>query len=109
VQVKEKQSLADSLLGGIGFDNRFTLPMVARYVDDHLLISEDDIKNGMFHLFETHRTIAEGAAAVGVGALLGGRIDVNGKRVVTVITGSTVAPAVYLSILQERLARKVNS
>jgi threonine dehydratase len=109
VQVKEKHSLADSLLGGIGFDNHFTLPMVTRFVDDHLLISEEEIKDGMFYLFETHRTVAEGAAAVGVGALLGGRIDVAGKRVVTVITGSTVESAAYLSIIQERLDRKVSS
>lgn len=108
VQVEEQGTVADSLLGGIGVDNRFTLPMVARYVDDHLLISEEDIKDGMFYLFETHRTIAEGAAAVGVGALLNNRIDVTGQRVVTVITGSTVDSATYLSIIQERLERKAH-
>lgn len=108
VQVEEQETVADSLLGGIGVDNRFTLPMVARYVDDHLLISEEDIKDGMFYLFETHRTIAEGAAAVGVGALLNNRIDVTGQRVVTVISGSTVDSATYLSIIQERLGRKAN-
>lgn len=105
VQVEEKHSIADSLLGGIGFDNRYTLPMVEKYVDEHLLISEKEIKAGMFYLFDTHRTIAEGAAAVGVGAMLDGRIDLDGKRVVSVVSGGTVDSAIYLQIIQEQLER----
>lgn len=105
VQVEEKNSIADSLLGGIGYDNRYTLPLVEKYTDEHILVSEEEIKAGMYYLFEAHRTIAEGAAAVGVGAMLGGRIDVAGKRVVTVVTGGTVESAAYLTIIQERLER----
>ena len=105
VQVQGKHSLADSLLDGIGFENQYTLPMVQKYVDDQLLVSEEEIKAGIFHLFDTHRTIAEGAAALGVGAMLGGRVDVAGKRVVTLVTGGTVESAAYLRIIQERLER----
>ncbi|MEE4262977.1 MAG: threonine/serine dehydratase [Desulfobacteraceae bacterium] len=105
VQIEEKHTLADSLLGGIGFDNHYTLPMVEKYVDEHLLISEEEIKTGMFYLFETHRTIVEGAAAVGVGAMLSGRIDVSGKRVVTVVTGASVESATYLAVINAQLKR----
>jgi threonine dehydratase len=104
--VKERDTVADSLLGGIGMDNRYTLSMVAQYVDEHLLIEEAEIKEGMFYLFENHRIIAEGAAAVGVGALLGGRIDVAGKKVATVVTGGTVESAAYLTVIRERLERR---
>lgn len=106
VQVKEKNSIADSLLGGIGFHNQYTLPMVENFVDEHLLISEEEIKDGMFYLFDTHRTIAEGAAAIGVGALLSGRIDVSCKRVVSVVTGGSIDSTTYLQIIKERLKRK---
>jgi threonine dehydratase len=106
VQVAENASIADSLLGGIGFDNRYTLPMVEKYVDEHLLISEEEIKNGMFYLFHSHRTIVEGAAAVGVGAMLNSRIDVNGKRVVSVVSGGTVDSTSFLEIIQAQLERK---
>jgi threonine dehydratase len=109
VQVQEKHSIADSLLGGIGFENQYTLPMVEKYVDEHLLISEEEIKAGMFHLFDTHRIVAEGAAAVGVGAMLSGKVDVKGKRVVSVVSGGTVDTATYLQILQEQLERKSHS
>jgi threonine dehydratase len=109
VQIEEKHTLADSLLGGIGFDNRFTLPMVAKYVDDHVLIGEAEIEKGMFFLFETHRTIAEGAGAVGIGALQNRLIDVSGKRVVAVVTGGSIDSSVYLSIIAKQRERNPDS
>ena len=75
-------------------------------MDDHLLISEEEIKDGMLYLFETHRTIVEGAAAVGVGAMLNGRVNVDGKRVVSIVSGGTIDSTAYLQIIQERLEKK---
>ncbi|MFP4350589.1 MAG: threonine/serine dehydratase [Desulfococcaceae bacterium] len=103
VPVAEKDSLADSLLGGIGVDNRYTLPMVERFVDEHLLVTEDEIKAGMVYVFEKHRLVVEGAAPVGIAALMHRKIDVNGKKVVTVLTGSSVESRSYLHILNEGL------
>ncbi len=105
VQVEEKDSLGDSLLGGIGFDNQYTLPMVEKFADEHLLIAEDEIKDGMFYIFEKHRLIVEGAAAVGVGALLNQQINVKGKNVVTLLSGSTINSEEYLRIIQGRLPK----
>jgi len=104
VQVEEKDSIADSLLGGIGFDNQYTLPLVEKYTDEHVLVSEDEIEDGIFHIFENHRLIVEGAAAVSVGALLSRKIDVKGKRVVLLLTGSSIDNDQYISILQGKLA-----
>jgi threonine dehydratase len=109
VSVEEKPSIAESLLGGIGVDNQYTLSMIKTYVDDHLLISEAEIRAGMFYLFDVHRIIAEGAAALGVGAMLNNRIDVNGRRVVAVITGGSVDTAGYLKVIQQELERKRRS
>ena len=104
VQVPEKDSIADSLLGGIGYDNRYTLPLVDKFTDEHILVTEEDIEDGIFHVFEKHRLIVEGAAAVGVGALLNCKIDVKGKRVVLLLTGSSIDNDQYIRILQSRLA-----
>ena len=103
VQVEENDSIADSLLGGIGFENRYTLSLSDKYTDEHLLISEEEIKDGMVYIFEKHRLIAEGAASVGVGTLIHRKIDVKGKKVVSVLTGSSIASDVYLRIIQSRL------
>ncbi|MGB5985214.1 MAG: pyridoxal-phosphate dependent enzyme [Desulfobacterales bacterium] len=104
VQVEEKDSIADSLLGGIGNENRYTLSMVEKFTDEHLLISEEEIKDGMFYLFDQHRLVAEGAAAVGVGALLNQKINVKGKKVVALLTGSSIDSNEFIRIMQSRLS-----
>jgi threonine dehydratase len=106
VQVEEKDTIADSLLGGIGFDNRYTLPMIEKYADEHLLISEEEIKDGMFYIFDQHRLIVEGAAAVGIGALMHQKqkINVQGKKVVILLSGSTINSDEYIQIIQSKLA-----
>ena len=103
IQVEEKDSLADSLLGGIGFDNQCTLAMVEKFADEHLLISEKEIKDGMFYIYDKHRLIVEGAAAVGIGALLNQKMDVKGKNVVALLSGSTINSQEYIRIIQSRL------
>ena len=105
MQVAENDSLADSLLGGIGFDNQYTLSMVEKFADEHLLISEDEIKDGMFYIFDQHRLIVEGAAVVGIGALLNQKINVKGKKVVALLSGSTINSDEYIRIIQGRLSK----
>jgi threonine dehydratase len=109
VQVEEKDSIADSLLGGIGRNNRYTLPLVEKFTDEHLLIAETEIKDGMFHLFDRHRLVVEGAGAVGIGALLHQKIDVRGKKVVALLSGSSVHSTEYVRIIQSRLPPKKSS
>jgi len=104
VQVEEKDSIADSLLGGIGFDNRYTFAMLEKFTDEHLLISENEIKDGLFYVFDKHRLVVEGAAAVGVGALMHQKIDVKGKRVVALLSGSSIDSGDYIRIIQSRFS-----
>lgn len=101
VQVEEKISLADSLLGGIGVENHYTLPLIERHVDDHVLVSETEIRRGMYAAYRSQQLIIEGAAAVGIGALLSGRINATGQRVVTVLTGRSIDISEYLQVIDQ--------
>ena len=106
VQVKESDSLADSLLGGIGLDNVYTFSLVQRYVDDILLISEKEIARGMNALFYKHRLVTEGAAASGVGAMISDRLakKMKARKAVVVITGNNVNMEAFKKVvcLEER-------
>ncbi|RSL29888.1 hydroxyectoine utilization dehydratase EutB [Salibacterium salarium] len=89
VDTPEHPTHADSLLGGIGKKNRYTLPLITRYVDERLRLSEESIARGMAFLYKHHRFIVEGAAAVGVSALLEGAVQPDGPTVV-VATGNSI-------------------
>ncbi|WP_422481249.1 threonine/serine dehydratase [Pleomorphochaeta sp. DL1XJH-081] len=99
--IEEKDTLADSLLGGIGRENHYTMELVRQYVDEHILVDEDDIEKGMRYLFTNHGLVAEGAASVGIGALLSGKVDVTGGHVAMPLTGRNVDMERYLSIIQK--------
>ncbi|MGH7912157.1 MAG: threonine/serine dehydratase [Candidatus Dormibacteraceae bacterium] len=88
VEVCEVPSLADSLGGGILLDNRLTFPMVRRYVDDVMLVSEAEIARAIVFLLEEERLYVEGAGAVGVAALLSGRLAPEGEVALVVSGGN---------------------
>src|SRR5699024_4053746 len=84
VAVEEQDTLADSLLGGIGLNNRYTFEMVQQYVDDIQLLDDDQIAQGMAFMLDKHRMIVEGAAASGIGAILNNRIKPRFRTVVVI-------------------------
>ena len=61
VQVEEVETLADSLGGGIGLDNRYTFPMVRALVDDTVLVSEEEIAAAIGHAYREEQVVIEGA------------------------------------------------
>ncbi|WP_265500815.1 hydroxyectoine utilization dehydratase EutB [Paracoccus beibuensis] len=98
VEVTELPTLADSLGGGIGMGNRLTFPMVRDLMDELILLTEDDIAGGLRHLArEGH--VVEGAAAVGAGAILAGKLRSNGPLVL-ILSGGNIDPALHASLLE---------
>ena len=65
VLVEELPTLADSLGGGIGLDNRLTFAMCRDLLDDVILLSEDEIAAGIRHAYEQEREIIEGGGRGG--------------------------------------------
>jgi threonine dehydratase len=91
-------TIADALrapvAGGIGFE------VCSRLVDDVVLVSDDEIREGMRFLYERAKLACEPGAAVGVAALLAGRVDVHGRDgVAVVVSGGNVAPQLAAEIL----------
>jgi len=99
VEVEERPSLADSLGGGIGLRNRWTFALCRELVDETLLLSEAEIAAGMRHLFMAERLVAEGGAAVGVAALLAGKVELRGRRTAILVSGQNIDTARLLAIL----------
>ncbi len=103
LQVDEVPTLADSLGGGIGLNNRYTFDMVREFCDHTVLVSESSIARGIAHMYWQEREIVEGAAAVGAAALMDGavsRLALAGP-VVLVVSGRNIDMARHRQILIE--------
>ena len=87
VDVEEVPSLADSLGGGIGLDNKLSFRLCHEHLDDIILVTEEEIYRAMQVLFYEDRIVAEGACVVGIAATLAGKLPQARGPVATIITG----------------------
>lgn len=67
-----------------------TFEYCQRYVDKIVTVSEDEISAAILHLLEKHKLIAEGAGAVSVAAAMFGKVPVEGKRTVCLVSGGNI-------------------
>ncbi len=86
VEVEEVASLADSLGGGIGADNRLTLAMCRDLLDEVVLVTEAEIYRALQTLYYEERLVAEGACVVGIAAVQSGKLALTGPTA-TILTG----------------------
>lgn len=99
VAVKEVPTLADSLGGGIGLNNRYTFALVRDLVDEVLLISEAQIAAGIRHAYREEREVIEGAAAVGISALKSRLLKDTGVTV-AVLSGGNIDMNTHADIVR---------
>ena len=67
-----------------------TYEMVKNYVDDIALVTEDEIAAAILALIEKQKMIAEGAGAVSVAAAMFHKFPIEGKKVVSLISGGNI-------------------
>jgi threonine dehydratase len=82
VLVEELPTLADALGGGVGLANCYSFPLVAALLDDAVLLTEAEIALGIRHAYAEEQEIVEGGGAVGIAALLAGKVRPSGVTVV---------------------------
>ncbi|MEA3374842.1 MAG: hydroxyectoine utilization dehydratase EutB [Chloroflexota bacterium] len=100
IEMEEEETLADALAGGIGLDNRYTFSMIKEYVDETVLVTEEEIADAMAFALQKHRLVVEGGGAVGLASVLHGKMEEVGKNIVVVISGGNVEIPLLLKIAQ---------
>ncbi|MEP7340573.1 MAG: threonine/serine dehydratase [Acidobacteriota bacterium] len=94
----EQPTLSESTAGGLEPDS-ITFEMCAKLIDDHVLVSEDEIKQAIQLLIEKERWIVEGAAGVALAALLKEQQRFAGQRVVVLLCGRNISAEKLREIL----------
>lgn len=98
VTVREEETLADSLGGGIGLANRVTFALCQALLDEIVLVSEDEIAMGIRHAAQEEGLTVEGAGAVGFAAILSGRVGITGPTAI-IVSGGNIDPATHRTII----------
>jgi threonine dehydratase len=102
VDIVEEPTLADALAGNLP-PNQYTFELVQKTVDEAVLVSEEEIAAAMAFALERHHLVVEGSGAVGIAALMSGKIQHLGKHVAVVISGANVDMPLLLRVVQDHL------
>jgi len=103
VTVPAMTTLADGIAVRSAGENTFSL--VQKYVDEIVLVDEEEIANAVLFLLEREKTLVEGAGATGVAALLNHKIDLTGKQAAVVISGGNMDVTLLSRIIERGLVK----
>jgi threonine dehydratase len=95
---RELPSLADGLAGPVE-PGSLTIPLVARLVDDFILVSEAEIAHAIAYCWQHYHERIEGSAAAGLAAVLSGKVSQRPAAVL--ISGGNIQPELHEKIVSE--------
>jgi threonine dehydratase len=99
---------ASTLADGIAVKRagEITFEHVQSLVDDIVTVTEEEIASAILYLLEKEKTVAEGAGAVGVAALMHHKLPrLEGKRVCSVISGGNIDVNVVARVIERGLVK----
>ena len=82
-----------------------TLPLVERYVDEIVTVEEDEIASAILMLLEREKTLAEGAGAVALAALLQHRTSLHGAHTAVLVCGGNIDVTLLSRIIERGLVQ----
>lgn len=84
---------------------RLTLPLVRQYVDEIVTVEEEEIAAAILVLIEREKTLAEGAGAIALAAVLQGLTSHQGKKIGVVVSGGNLDVNLLARIIERGLVR----
>jgi threonine dehydratase len=83
-----------------------TFPIIQKYVDEIVTVEEEEIANAILLLLEREKTVVEGAGAVGIAALVNGKIPkAKGKKTGVVLAGGNIDVNLISRIIERGLVK----
>jgi threonine dehydratase len=103
VETKVSPTLADGI--AVRRVGEITFPLIQKGVDEIVTVDEDEIASAILMLMERKRTVAEGAGATPLAALLSRRFNMRLKNIVLVISGGNIDVHLLDRIIEKGLAQ----
>jgi threonine dehydratase len=82
-----------------------TLPLVQKYVDEIVTVDEEEIANAILLLLEREKTMAEGAGAAAIAAMVNHKIEMSGKNIAVLVCGGNIDVTLLSRIIERGLVK----
>jgi len=82
-----------------------TLPLVSRYVDEIVTVDDEEIASAILMLLEHEKTLAEGAGAAALAAVLQSKTNLRHRRTVVLVSGGNIDVSLLAKIIERGLVK----
>ena len=82
-----------------------TLPLIQKYVDDIVTVDEEEIANAILLLLEREKTLAEGAGAAAIAAVINHKTPLSGSKVAVLVCGGNIDVSLLSRIMERGLVK----
>lgn len=101
--VFQSSTLADGI--AVKTPGDLTLNIIKDYVDEIILVDENEIEEAVLVFLEIEKSVVEGAGAVGLASMLANKKKFRGKKTGLIVSGGNIDLLALSSIIQRGLAR----
>jgi len=98
LDIETKETLSDATAGGME-PGSITFEICQKYVDDYILVSENEIKQAIIAMIKNQHLLIEGAAGVALAALFKSASQFQNKNVVVILSGANISLENLSSVL----------
>ncbi|HUC30371.1 MAG TPA: threonine ammonia-lyase [Candidatus Acidoferrum sp.] len=103
VTLNSAKTIADGI--AVRRAGELTFPLVRKYVDDIVTVEEEEIANAILLLLEREKTLAEGAGAAALAAVLNRKLQLTGKRIAVLVCGGNIDVTLLARIIERGLVK----
>ncbi|MFZ1083564.1 MAG: threonine ammonia-lyase [Terracidiphilus sp.] len=103
VTLKAEATIADGI--AVRRAGELTLPLVSRYVDEIVTVDDEEIASAILMLLEHEKTLAEGAGAAALAAVLQSKANLRHRRTVVLVSGGNIDVTLLAKIIERGLVK----
>ena len=81
------------------------LPLVSRYVDEIVTVDDEEIASAILMLLEQEKTLAEGAGAAALAAVVQAKTNLRHRRTVVLVCGGNIDVTLLAKIIERGLVK----
>jgi threonine dehydratase len=101
LQVETRPTIADGI--AVARPGNLPFELIRRHLDDVVTVTEDDIARALLVLLERAKQVVEPAGAVGVAAILAGKVQASGPTAL-ILSGGNIDPLLLQRVVAHGLA-----
>ena len=80
-----------------------TYDICSKYVDEIVTVTDDEVSAAILALMEQHKLVTEGAGAVAVAAAMFGKLPIEGKKAVCILSGGNIDVTILSCVITRGL------